>query len=104
MPGGRVIEPETKEQTLKRELKEELNVELVSMKPFKAWEAPHFKDKNKIVKMETFLVEIKGNPKASSEINEIKWIDSNYKQEDIKVASINEDYLIPELKKLKLID
>jgi 8-oxo-dGTP pyrophosphatase MutT (NUDIX family) len=104
MPGGRVLEGETKEQTLARELKEELNVELVSMKLFKTWEAPHFKDKNKIVKMETFLVEIKGNPKASSEINEIKWIDSNYNQEDIKVASINEDYLIPELKKLKLID
>jgi len=104
MPGGRVIEPETKEQTLKRELKEELNVELVSMKPFKTWEAPHFRDKNKIVKMETFFAEIKGNPEASSEINEIKWIDSNYKQQGIKVASINEDYLIPELKKLKLID
>ncbi len=104
MPGGRVKEGETPEQTLKRELKEELDVNLVSMKPFKTWEAPHFQDKNKIVKMETYFVKISGKPKATSEINEIKWIDSNYKQEGIKVASINEDYLIPELKKLKLID
>ena len=104
MPGGKVLKGETPEQTLKRELKEELNVELISMKFFRTWEAPHFKDKNKIVKMETYFVEISGEPKETSEINEIKWIDSNYKQEGIKVASINEDFLIPELKKFKLID
>ena len=121
MPGGRILENETPEQTLARELKEELNVELKSMKFFKTWEAPHFKDKNKIVKMETYFVEtskfenfdsaqkssisdIEGEPKATSEINEIAWIDSGYKEKRIKVASINEDYLIPELKKLNLIN
>ena len=104
MPGGRVKEQETPEQTLKRELKEELNVELKSMKFFKSWQAPHFKDKNKIVKMDTYFVEIKGEPKPTSEINEIKWIDSSYKKQGIRVASINEDYLIPELKKMNLID
>ena len=65
MPGGKMKDKETKEQTLKRELKEELNVELKSMKKFKTWEAKHFKDKNKIVKMETYFVEILGEPKAT---------------------------------------
>lgn len=104
MPGGRILENEIPEQTLKRELKEELNLELVSMEKFKTWEATHFKDKNKLVKMETYFVEIKGKPKATNEINEIAWIDSNYKKKGLKVASINEDYLIPELKKMNLIN
>jgi len=104
MPGGRIKEGETKEQALSRELKEELDVELVSMKPFKTFEAQHFRDKNKIVRMETYFAEISGEPKATSEINEIKWIDSHYAEHGIKVASINQDFLIPELKKLELID
>src|SRR3989344_6357206 len=75
MPGGRIIEGETEENTLERELKEELNVKLLSMKFFRSWEAPHFRDKNKIVKMDTYFVEIEGNPKATEEINELKWVD-----------------------------
>jgi len=104
MPGGKLEEGETKEETLKRELKEELGVELISMKYFGTSEATHFKHKNKIVKMELYIAEIKGEPIATSEINEIKWIDSSYKKNGIKVASINEDYTIPELKRRGLID
>lgn len=104
MPGGRVKEEESKKQTLARELKEELSVKLILMKKFKTYEAKHFKDKNKIVKMETYFAEIEGEPKATNEINELAWIDSNYKDKGIKLASINQDFLIPELKKLNLIN
>jgi 8-oxo-dGTP pyrophosphatase MutT (NUDIX family) len=104
MPGGKVEEGESKEDTLKRELKEELGVELKSMKFFKTWEAPHFRDKDKIVRMETYFVEIGGEPGQTAEIDEIAWIDSRYKDKDLKIASIDEDYLVPELKERGLID
>lgn len=104
MPGGRIIEDETEEQTLRRELEEELGVNLKSIKLFKTWEAPHFRDKDKIVRMVTYFVKIKGKPKATKEINEIAWIDSNYKEKGLKIASIDEDYLVPELKKMGLIN
>ncbi len=104
MPGGKIQEGEDNEEALKRELKEEINVELKSMREFKIWEAPHFRDKDKVVKMQTFFVEIDGEPQATGEINEIQWIDSNYKESGLKIASIDEDYLVPELKKMDLID
>ena len=104
MPGGKIEKSEAPETTLRRELREELNVNLISMKFFATQEALHFKDKNKIVRMEMYFVEISGEPRATSEINEIKWIDSNYKKQGIRVASINEDFTIPELKKRGLID
>jgi len=104
MPGGKIKENETNQETLKRELKEELNVNLLSAKEFKTWEAPHFKDPDKIVKMKTFFIEIEGEPQATGEVDEIKWIDTNYKQQGLKVASIDEDYLIPELKEKGLIN
>jgi ADP-ribose pyrophosphatase YjhB (NUDIX family) len=104
MPGGKVKEDETPEDTLKRELKEELNVGVKSSKAFKTWEAPHFRDKDKVVKMATYFVEIEEEPKATDEINEIAWIDSNYKDKGLKIASIDEDYLVPELKRMGLID
>ena len=99
MPGGRVEEKESKDETLKRELKEELNVNLKSMKFFATKEAVHFQNKDKLVRMEMYFAEIEGEPKATSEIDEIKWIDSNYKKQGIKLASINEDFTIPELKR-----
>jgi len=104
MPGGRIVEGESKEQALRRELKEELDVELKSMKKFKTWKAPHFRDKDKIVKMETYFVEVEGEPEAIGEINEIAWIDTNYKEQGLKIASIDEDYLVPELNKMGLIN
>ena len=54
--------------------------------------------------MEVYIVEIKEEPKATSEIDEITWIDTSYQKKRIILASINQDYLIPALKASELID
>jgi 8-oxo-dGTP diphosphatase len=104
IPGGRVEEGESARETLSRELKEELSVNLIDMIYWSTHEAVHFKDKNKLILMESYLAAIEGNPIATSEINEFIWIDSSYKEKGIKIASIDEDYVLPELKKFGLID
>jgi len=103
IPGGKIEEGESAKETLAREFKEELSVELLDMVYWSTHQAVHFKDKNKLILMESYLAAIKGNPIATSEINEFIWIDSSYKEKGIKIASIDEDYVLPELKKFGLI-
>jgi len=104
MPGGKIKPNETPKKCVERELKEETGLELVDIKYWNTYQTVHFQDKNKLIVMETYIVAVNGIPKPGKEINDIKWIDSKYKQNKIKLASINEDYLIPELKKFGLIN
>jgi len=51
------------------------------MELFKTWRVLHFKEKNKAIRIETYFVEISEEPKAPSEINEIKWIGCHYAEQ-----------------------
>lgn len=105
-PGGKLEKDETSEQALVRELEEEFNI-LVSeadLEFFGTFYAQSATNENLYLRMDIFIVmKWSGEPKASSEVEEIKWIDSK-DLADIKVGSIFEHDVIPRLKAANLID
>ncbi|RYJ37136.1 lysine decarboxylase [Flavobacterium anhuiense] len=84
IPGGKRENNETDEQTLVREIQEELNVEIIPKSveyigTFKA--QSDGAAKGIIVKMTCYKADYNGVPQESNEIEEIKWL--NYKDLDI---------------------
>ena len=106
MAGGRAEPGESPGKTLERELSTKFGLTLRDMRYWNTYQAPHFRDKDKIVDMEVYLTVVEGEPHAKKEagVAEIAWVDSHYKENGLQVASINEDNLIPELKRFGLIN
>ena len=102
IPGGKREGNETDFETLKRELQEELSVELV-----KAEYIGTYQDiavfSGKPLQVITYIATIEGEIKCNNEIKEAIWIDRNYKKQGIKVGSILGEYVIPELIKRNLM-
>lgn len=76
IPGGKREEEETDEQTLIREVKEELSVEIKkqTIQYYGTFEAQaHGKAEGVIVKMTCYTAEIEGELKPDSEIEEMAW-------------------------------
>ena len=84
LPGGKRELNETDEQTLIREYKEELTIDIKedTIKYYGIFKAQaHGKSEGIIVKMTCYTAEFIGEIKPSSEIQEIRWL--NYKDIDI---------------------
>ena len=76
-PGGKRENGETDIDTLVREIKEELSVDIVenSVKYYGIFEAQaHGKSEGILVKMTCYMAEFNGKLKANSEIAEIVWL------------------------------
>ncbi len=102
IPGGKREDGETDFETLKRELMEELTVELIEAEFLGEYhDYACFSGKPLCVK--TYLTKINGQIKCNHEIKEAIWIDKNYKEKGIKLGSILEEYVIPELIKRNLM-
>lgn len=96
IPGGRSGASESHEQTLRRELKEEVGLELVLATPL-----GHFDDsalyERVPIAMDVYETEVKGEPLPASEIKEYLWVDRNYARQGIEVGSVLTRHVIPKL-------
>ena len=80
IPGGKREGKEKDEETLIRECKEELTIDIIknTIKYYGTFEAQaHGKTEGVLVKMTCYMAGFEGKLKANSEIQEIKWLDYN---------------------------
>lgn len=102
IPGGKREGNETDFETLKRELKEELDILLEESEYLGTYyDVAVFS--NKPIKVATYLTKTSGKIKCRNEIKEAIWVDRNYKEQGIKLGSILKKYVISELIKGNLM-
>lgn len=91
IPGGKREGNETDEETLIRECKEELTIDVLkdSIQYYGTFKAQaHGKAEGILVKMTCYMAEFNGTLKPSSEIEKIKWLD--YSNLDVKISPVDE--------------
>ena len=96
IPGGKRKEKETDFETLKRELHEELTVDLIKVEFLGGYDDIACFS-NEPIHVQTYIAQIDGEIKCNNEIKEAIWIDKNYKEKGIKVGSILGEHVIPKL-------
>jgi 8-oxo-dGTP diphosphatase len=93
--GGKPEGNETEEQALIREIKEELDCDCTVKKKLGEFQSRAVFD-DAVVRLSTYLVELKGTPKISDpELEEFKFINWDYNSKGIKLPDIIEEQVIP---------
>ena len=102
IPGGKREGNETDFETLKRELQEEIQVELLSAEPFGGFDDIAIFE-NIPIHIEVYFANIVGEQTCDSEIKELVWIDRNYEKKGIKLGSVLAKFVIPKLIELEMM-
>lgn len=92
--GGKLEAGETHEQCLLREVKEELDCDVTGFEYFDTFTGPSF-NKAKIVEMPCFFVELRGHPKPTNEVVELRWVGLDYKSQPL--ANMLQNFICPAL-------
>jgi 8-oxo-dGTP diphosphatase len=93
--GGKPEGDETEEEALIREIKEELDCGADVIKKIGDFEAKAVFD-DAIVRLSTYLVELKGEPRINdSELEEFMFISKDYKLQGIKMPPSIEELILP---------
>lgn len=90
IPGGKREGVETDEETLIRECKEELTIDILkdTIKYYGTFEAQaHGKAEGVLVRMTCYMADFKGEVSVDSEIDEIKWLD--YSNLDVEISPVD---------------
>lgn len=96
IPGGKPEGDESHEETLRRELDEELGVEVASQSYLGSFEdIAEFE--NRPIRMDVYRVEISGEPIADSEIAETRWIDRDYAAGGVRIGSVLSSFVVPKM-------
>jgi 8-oxo-dGTP pyrophosphatase MutT (NUDIX family) len=91
IPGGKRENNETNEETLIRECKEELSIDIKrdTLKYYGTFKAQaHGKAEGVIVKMTCYMADFDGDLEANSEIQELKWLD--YSHLNVKISPVDQ--------------
>jgi len=103
IPGGKRKPGESDEEALRREIREELSVELVpeTIRPFGVFEAQaHGKTEGVVVRMTCFMADFRGELRAAAEIERFEWLDFSGQEKSSPVDKL----IFAELKERDLID
>ncbi|NMP26162.1 NUDIX domain-containing protein [Rahnella sp. SAP-1] len=102
-PGGKPLQGEDHLSCLRREIREELNVEAAEIRPFGLFHGiAEFE--SVAIENHVYQVEVVGQPVASSEIAEIAWVNYRKPPCEVGVASVFRDNVLPLLYQKELID
>jgi 8-oxo-dGTP diphosphatase len=96
VPGGIMEHGEDDAQTLHRELYEELNASVRSFQFYGQFEDKAIYEDTWLI-MRTYLVSLNNIPQPSNEIDQIIWLNHDYKNSGYQFASILGKQILPKL-------
>jgi len=103
-PGGKLEPGESDIACLTRELKEEIDVKLVSAKFFKEYTCPSPYFPNTITTNRIYLATISGVPTPGHEIHQVIWLSrDDIQNKKYPTIKIYEDEMFPDLIKAKIL-